>query len=119
LTAVKAYGSVLGCQNKRVRDPEAFKDKPVDVVISFYRNSHLVSPLFESLEPASVVQELAGLRASIVAVNDSPDDLDLTESLRRAAAKINPQTPCELLENDANIGFVRSVNRGLQRAWGV
>ena len=116
LTAVKAYGSVLGCQNKRVRDPEAFKDKPVDVVISFYRNSHLVSPLFESLEPASVVQELAGLRASIVAVNDSPDDLDLTESLRRAAAKINPQTPCELLENDANIGFVRSVNRGLQRA---
>jgi GT2 family glycosyltransferase len=95
---------------------EVFQDNPVDIVISFYRNPHLVSPLFQSLEQAPVAEELNRLRASIIAVNDSPDDLELKKCLQCAVDRARALAPCELLENNANIGFVRSVNRGLQRA---
>jgi GT2 family glycosyltransferase len=97
-------------------NPEVFNDRPVDIVIPFYRNSHLVSPLFQSLGQAPVAYELTRLRGSIIAVNDSPDDLELREVLQCAVAKFASLAPCELLENNTNIGFVRSVNRVLQRA---
>jgi GT2 family glycosyltransferase len=95
---------------------ETLEDRPVDIAIPFYRNSHLVSSLFQSLAQAPVRYELARLRGCIIAVNDSPDDPDLTERLRCAVTRAAARAPCELLENDANIGFVRSVNRVFRRA---
>jgi GT2 family glycosyltransferase len=96
--------------------PDVFEERPLDIAVPFYRNSHLVSPLFQSLGQATVVCELARLRASIIAVNDSPDDLELKERLRCEVAKMTDRVPCELLENRDNIGFLRSVNQVLQRA---
>ncbi len=88
--------------------------RPVDIIIPFYRNVHLVSPLFESLQQPAVRDELSRLRCSLILINDSPGDEQLNECLARAMAGIGELLPCQLLENEQNIGFVRSVNRALQ-----
>lgn len=90
--------------------------RPVDIIIPFYRNAKLVSPLFDSLQQAPVLDELASLCGSLIVVNDSPGDEQLIECLGRAVAGIGTLLPCEFLANEQNVGFVRSVNRGLQLA---
>jgi GT2 family glycosyltransferase len=92
----------------------ACESRPVDIIIPFYRNASLVSPLFESLQQASVRHELSRLRCSLIVINDSPEDRELDECLQPALASIGALLPCQLLENEQNIGFVRSVNRALR-----
>ena len=94
----------------------ASNSRPVDIIISFYRNANLVSPLFESLQQPAVRHELSRFHCSLVLINDSPGDEQLNQCLARAAAAIGALIPCQLLENEQNIGFVRSVNRALQLA---
>jgi len=90
--------------------------RPVDLIIPFYRNANLVSPLFESLQQTPVRDELSRLHCSLILINDSPGDEQLNECLARAVAGTGALLPCELLENEQNLGFVRSANRGLQLA---
>jgi GT2 family glycosyltransferase len=89
-------------------------NRPVDVIIPFYKNATLVGPLFQSLQQAPVRHELSRLACSLFVINDSPKDRELSECLRRAVAAIGVLLPCQLLENERNIGFVRSVNRALR-----
>jgi GT2 family glycosyltransferase/glycosyltransferase involved in cell wall biosynthesis len=94
----------------------ASDSRPVELIIPFYRNANLVSPLFASLQKPPVPDELSRFHCSLILINDSPGDEQLKECLARAVAGIGGLLPCELLENDQNIGFVRSVNRALQLA---
>lgn len=92
----------------------ASDSRPVDIIVPFYKNANLVSTLFASLRQAPVRGELSRLHSSLIVINDSPDDAELNECLRREAAAIGEVLPCELLENEQNAGFVRSVNRALE-----
>ena len=47
-------------------------NRGLDIIIPFYRNAHLVTPLYDSL--LAVPSKLSSLSATIVAINDSPDD---------------------------------------------
>jgi GT2 family glycosyltransferase len=95
-------------------NPATFDSGATDIVIPFYRNSHLVSPLFQSLRQTPVSVELTRLGCSLIAINDSPDDMELKESLQIAVSKMTSLLPVQLVENEQNIGFVRSVNRALR-----
>ncbi len=83
---------------------------PADIIIPFYRNARLVEPLFRSL--ANVATELNEALCTVVAVNDSPEDLDLQLVLRQAVECMARLVPARLIENECNLGFVRSVNAG-------
>ncbi|HTW65664.1 MAG TPA: glycosyltransferase [Bryobacteraceae bacterium] len=92
----------------------AYDGRPVDIIVPFYKNAHLVSSLFQSLEQAPVPLELSSLRASLILVNDSPGDRELRQCLQSASAAMGAHLPYELLNNDQNAGFLRSVNRALE-----
>jgi GT2 family glycosyltransferase len=92
----------------------ASESRPIDIIVPFYRNASLVRPLFQSFEQATVPDELRQLHCSLIAINDSPEDEELSEALRQAVSR--SPLPSELLENEQNLGFVQSSNRGLQVA---
>src|ERR1017187_1905304 len=80
----------------------------IDIVILLCRNAKLVEPLFRSLRSAAA--ELNESSCSVVAVNDSPDDPELKLVLRQAVECLAELVPARLIENERNLGFVRSVN---------
>jgi GT2 family glycosyltransferase/glycosyltransferase involved in cell wall biosynthesis len=81
---------------------------PIDIIIPFYRQPSLVKTLFDSLHRVS--EELRATDCRVIAINDSPDDGELKERLRQAAAELSAVVPCRVIENAQNIGFGRSVN---------
>ena len=81
---------------------------PTDIIIPFYRQPTLVKSLFESL--LRQAEELKASGCQVIAVNDSPDDGELKTRLREAAANLSGIVPCRVIENERNIGFLRSVN---------
>lgn len=83
---------------------------PADIIIPFYRNAKLVEPLFQSLR--NVAAELNEALCTVVAVNDSPEDQDLKRALREAVECLARLVPARLIENERNLGFVRSINAG-------
>jgi GT2 family glycosyltransferase/glycosyltransferase involved in cell wall biosynthesis len=87
---------------------------PVDIIIPFYKNAALVAPLFQSLE--AIGPELNAASCSVVAVNDSPDDAELGPVLRDAVERLSKSVPSRLIENEENLGFVRSVNAAAEAA---
>jgi GT2 family glycosyltransferase len=88
--------------------------RPLDVVIPFYRNPALVAPLFKSLH--EIREDLRELSCEVVVINDSPDDDELKRVLAKAINDLAPIAPCRLIENDRNLGFVRSVNLAARQA---
>jgi GT2 family glycosyltransferase len=88
--------------------------RAIDIIVPFYKRADLVAPLFASIHRLS--RELQPLQCSIVAINDSPDDLDLHKALAAAANRTTEVLPCMILANATNGGFVRSANRGLRQA---
>jgi GT2 family glycosyltransferase/glycosyltransferase involved in cell wall biosynthesis len=97
----------------RLADQAGFLDcpRPIDIIIPCYRNAHLLEALFRSLHQCG--PELARLRSRIIAVNDSPEDGELGGVIDRACAD-SEAVPIELIRNERNLGFVKSVNRALQ-----
>ena len=63
-------------------DEEFYSGRPMDIVIRSCGRSELVSSLFQSLLQTPVVSELVQLGCSVVAINDWPDDVDVTRSLQ-------------------------------------
>lgn len=92
------------------------RQRNLDVIIPFYRNADLVVPLFESLQ--GLTGELSTLGCSLVAVNDSPGDLELRAALDTALGALPPDVPCHRIDNPRNLGFIQSANAGLERAVG-
>src|SRR5260221_6342534 len=85
----------------------------IDIVIPFYRNAHLVRPLYESFQHIS--GELATLSCTIVAINDSPDDLELRAALEECHGGIDGVS-FKIVEHTMNLGFITAANRGLREA---
>ena len=84
------------------------------LIVPFYRNPELVVSFFDSAK--ACLAELKSLQATVVAINDSPDAHDLTIALQRALEAFRLDVPAELIENEHNIGFLKSVNLGFRRA---
>jgi GT2 family glycosyltransferase len=88
--------------------------RPIYVIAPFFRKPELVESFFSSLERC--VDELKDLRCTLVAINDSPEDPELTAALRKGGNERLCDVPVLLRENAVNAGFVRSVNLGLKEA---
>jgi len=88
--------------------------RPIYVIASFYRKPELVESFFAALEPC--VQELKDLQCTLIAINDSPEDPELAAALCQAENGHLCDVPFLLRENKMNLGFVKSVNRGLKEA---
>jgi len=77
----------------------------------------IVIPVYKGLAETiccieSVLASRSAARLRIVVVNDASPDPEITAWLRRAAGR---EPRLELIENDANEGFVASVNRGMEQ----
>ena len=88
------------------------RPEPIDIIVPCYRNAPLVKALFRSLERCGA--ELRRLRSRVLVVNDSPDDEDLGLVIERASAGF--PVPFEVIRNERNLGFVKSVNRAFERS---
>lgn len=84
---------------------------PIDIIIPVYKNVALVKDCLDSLRRN--LGEIAAFEPRIVVINDSPDDRPVTEYLAVAekAGEIDV-----LISNEKNVGFVRSVNKGIAAA---
>lgn len=88
-------------------------NKPLIIVIPLYKNPHLAERLVRSF--IELKNELKINNASILFVNDSPDDESLALALKAGAPfLIKENISFEILENSENLGFVKSTNRGLE-----
>jgi GT2 family glycosyltransferase len=85
--------------------------RPLDIIIPIYKNAALVRACVGSL--LSNMGEIADLRPRLVLINDSPGDEEV-EVLLLSYASVS--TAPVVLHNERNLGFVRTVNRGLAQA---
>jgi len=84
------------------------------VVVPFYRHEDLVPRLVESL--LACRDELASFGAIVLAINDSPGYAPLAAALEDARSRCRGTIGFEILENAENLGFLKSANRGMDRA---
>ena len=86
----------------------------VDIIVPFYRTPELVRTVFDSLD--RVAEELVETGSRVVAVNDSPEDEALRKQLGQATAALSQKVECRTIENERNLGFVRSVNAAARQS---
>ncbi len=84
---------------------------PIDIIIPVYKNVALVKDCVDSLRRN--LSEIAVFEPRIVVINDSPDDQPVMDYL--AAAEKTGAIDV-LITNEKNVGFVRSVNKGIAAA---
>lgn len=85
--------------------------KIADILIPVYNNIDLVRDCIESIK--ANIDEIADYYPRLIIVNDSPDNQELNAYL--AACKASGTIDL-LIENEVNLGFVKSVNKGLDAA---
>lgn len=83
----------------------------IDIIVPVYKNATLTKICIDSI--LDNMQEIARFSPRIIIINDSPDDEEVSLLLN---AYIDKNSDILLLVNDRNIGFVKSVNRGLKLA---
>jgi GT2 family glycosyltransferase/glycosyltransferase involved in cell wall biosynthesis len=84
------------------------------IIVPFHRHEELVHPLVESLLVCR--DEFNSLDAIVLAINDSPGHAPLAEALAEAESRCRGAIRFEIVTNPENIGFLRSANRGMERA---
>jgi GT2 family glycosyltransferase len=84
------------------------------VAIPLYRSPELLQPLVHAL--ADIASELRQLCASILFINDSPDDDELQAAIEAAVAELGKWIDVDHIANDRNMGFVFTANRAMMFA---
>jgi GT2 family glycosyltransferase len=87
---------------------------PLLIVIPLFRNAGIVPDLVRSL--CACRGEVDKSSATLLLINDSPDDAELASVLARELPSLREDYNVELRQNDRNLGFVHSANSGLQSA---
>lgn len=82
------------------------------IAVPLYRSPDLLDDLFGSLK--AMADEIRGLPAQLLLINDSPDDEPLAAALDRLLPELSGAIDIELLTNPGNLGFVRTANRAFQ-----
>jgi GT2 family glycosyltransferase len=85
--------------------------KAIDIIVPVYKSVQLTTRCLNSL--ADHIQEIASCNPRLLIINDSPDEPDVREMLEAFAKRHSYVT---VLENERNLGFVKSVNKGLEIA---
>lgn len=81
-------------------------DTIIDIVIPFYNGYEYLDPLFESIKKTKMNYRL-------ILIDDCSPDKRVKEYLRKYQAE-HPNVM--LIENEENLGFVKSVNKGLKQS---
>jgi GT2 family glycosyltransferase len=89
----------------------ALERKAIDIIVPVYKSVQLTTRCLNSL--ADHIQEIATSNPRLIVINDSPDEPDVREMLEAFARRHSYVT---VLENERNLGFVKSVNKGLEIA---
>lgn len=92
-------------ESRRRVEPEAVRRAPVDVIIPVYKG---FTETVECIE--SVLRTRSEEPMELVVINDCSPDAKLTAELRKMAERHQ----FVLLENEKNLGFVATVNRGMR-----
>ncbi|MBW8778111.1 MAG: glycosyltransferase [Burkholderiales bacterium] len=85
--------------------------RSLDIIVPIYKNAGLTETCVRSL--VANLPEIAGHEPRLILINDSPGDAEV-EALLARIAKI--WHPLVILRNEKNVGFVHSVNTGLDIA---
>lgn len=93
----------LGSLRPYLQNNPSTTEDIVDIIIPIYNGLELLSPLFESVKQTSLPYRL-------IIINDASPDSRVDDYLQSVADNADNVI---LIENDRNLGFVRSVNRGL------
>ncbi len=85
----------------------------LDIIIPVYKNKQLTQECIESL--VLNLHEIHYYNIHINIINDSPDDADLSSYLSSLTEKYanNETFKMKIITNNYNIGFIKSVNIGL------
>jgi len=79
-------------------------DKPIDIIIPVYNGYEYLGPLFES------IVNNTNLPYRLLVCDDKSPDEKVLPFLKKFS-KDNPKINIELLENEKNLGFIKTVNR--------
>jgi GT2 family glycosyltransferase/glycosyltransferase involved in cell wall biosynthesis len=85
---------------------------PVTIIVPVYRGAHEVRECL-----ASVIRHRGEVPARLVVIDDASPEPEVSAYLDEFSRTDQP-VPVTLLRNDENLGFVRTVNRGLVLAEG-
>jgi GT2 family glycosyltransferase len=85
--------------------------KAIDIIVPVYKSVQLTTRCLDSL--AEHIHEIATSDARLIIINDSPGEPDVRRMLDTFAHRHSYAT---VLENERNLGFVKSVNKGLEIA---
>lgn len=83
----------------------------LDIIIPVFKNKSLTETCLDSL--CSNMSEIAAYSPRIILINDSPDDSEVSSFLESYAGN---KKHISLLVNEKNLGFVKSVNKGMEIA---
>ena len=86
----------------------------IEIIIPCFQREDLVEPLFRAI--LACAEELRQMHATIVTINDSPDHEPLHRALAAAGDRLASHVPMVVINNERNLGFIRSCNKGLSRA---
>jgi GT2 family glycosyltransferase len=85
--------------------------KAIEIIVPVYKSAQLTARCLKSL--AEHVQEIASGDPRLIVINDSPGEPDVRQMLDSFAGRHAYVT---VLENEQNLGFVKTVNKGLALA---
>jgi GT2 family glycosyltransferase len=89
----------------------AIDRKGIDIIVPVYKSVYLTTRCLNSL--AEHIHEIADSDPRLIVINDSPGEPDVHRMLEAFASRHSYVT---ILENERNLGFVKTVNKGLEIA---
>ena len=89
----------------------ALDRKAIDIIVPVYKSVYLTTRCLNSL--VDHINEIASSDPRLVVINDSPGESDIHRMLDGFASR---HTHVTVLENERNLGFVKTVNKGLEIA---
>ena len=87
--------------------------RPTSIILPLYKNVELFYSVFESLVICN--SDISSINADLIIINDSPDDIALAAAIQSRTDGFNLFSII-LITNTQNIGFLKSVNKGLLHA---
>ncbi|UJP06178.1 MAG: glycosyltransferase [Nitrosomonas sp.] len=116
-TALRWWASdwIAELRNARVHDGTLFKVIPAEQVVDESLAIDIIVPVYKGRKETlaclhSLLNAPETIAHEIIVINDASPDVNLSAELRKLA-KADPRVI--LLENESNVGFVATVNRGM------
>ncbi len=103
----KDVEELLTIFNKNINIPSFTIQKPIDIIIPVYNGFEFLTPLLES------IIHNTSMEYRIIMCDDKSSDEKVLPLLKRFKEQ-NPRIETILLENEHNLGFIKTVNRLVQ-----